>query len=85
MLTYHADMDRVEVLSKPNGRSYNMTDYGIGFDQHDLDHMDNDGATVTIVYTVRGADGRIIHHTDLLADGPTLASALRQVAEPVDA
>lgn len=53
-----------------------------GFDQHDLDHMDDEGSTVFIAYVVIDRHGHISHVTDLKVDGPAFAAALRPIANP---
>lgn len=53
-----------------------------GFDQHDLDHMDDEGSTVHITYTVVDRHGNIVHATGLKVDGPAFAAALRPIANP---
>jgi len=59
----------------------------IGFDQHDLDHMSEGFGLhrpkVEISYRVIGPDGEVWHETDLTADGPDLAEALRPYAAEV--
>jgi hypothetical protein len=59
------------------------TSNDIGFDQHDLDHMDDAGSTVYIAYIVRDVRGNVLHATDFSVSGPTLAAALRPLASSI--